>query len=235
MIGASRRGEEPPADLAGGIDAWALAHRDRLRADAALLGKLGLKLDGGNVVEFGPAALSRIVAEKERELGERQRLEALARANFAAQAQTHAAVIDLLDAADLADLAGRVDAVARLRFGLAAGVVALEGPGAAPDGWRGLMQGQLDLLLGSRRAILMGHAPTARGLFAGMGTSIASVAIVRLAPWRSARVGLLAFGADDAGAFAADMGADLVTFLARVTERTAERWPPPTLGPGPPA
>ena len=64
----------------------------------------------------------------------------MARANFAAQAQTHAAVIDLLEARNHSDLGRRVDDLARLRFGLAAGVLALEGPGAAARAGRALVR-----------------------------------------------------------------------------------------------
>ncbi|MDB5428359.1 MAG: hypothetical protein JWR43_2334, partial [Phenylobacterium sp.] len=39
------------------------------------------------------------------------------------------------------------------------------------------------------------------------------------------RQGLLAFGSTDAEGFTEDMGTELVAFLARVVERTAERWP----------
>jgi uncharacterized protein len=74
---------------------------------------------------------------------------------------------------------------------------------------------------------LMGRAPTALGLFGEGARRIGSLALVRVAIWAPARQGLIAFGSADPDAFAADMGADLVTFLARVAERTAERWPPP--------
>ena len=36
---------------------------------------------------------------------------------------------------------------------------------------------------------------------------------------------MLIFAAADPGAFSPEMGAELVAFLARVVERTAERWP----------
>ena len=39
------------------------------------------------------------------------------------------------------------------------------------------------------------------------------------------RQGLLAFGSADPEGFTEDMGTELVAFLARVVERTAERWP----------
>jgi len=203
-----------------------LARPDILREDPALLAQLGLRLDAANVVDFGPLALSRVNAAHQRESGERQRLERVARANFGAQTQTHAAVIDVLASRDLTDLARRVDKLARLRFGLAAGVVALEGPEAAPPGWRPLAQGQVDLVLGPGEGALIGHAPTALGLFGERAREIGSVALVRLSPWTPAKSGVIGFGAGDPGAFSADMGADLLIFLAAVVERTAERWPP---------
>ena len=198
-----------------------------LRDDDALLAELGLRLDVANLVDFGPVALSRLTAAHRRESSERQRLEAVAQANYLAQAQTHAAVIDLLEARNLADLARRIDDLSRLRFGLAAGVLALEGPGGVPAGWRAFIEGQVDLILGPRRLALMGHLPTALGLFGDMAPQIASVALIRMAIWDPARQGVIAFGSADPEAFSDDMGPDLVTFLARVTERTAERWSAP--------
>src|SRR5205085_4928556 len=87
-----------------------------IRDDEGLLGELGLKVAAGNVVDFGPAALARVHAAHQREALQRQQLEELARANFSAQAQTHGAVIDLLEAADHADLASRLDQLAQHRF-----------------------------------------------------------------------------------------------------------------------
>jgi uncharacterized protein YigA (DUF484 family) len=46
-----------------------------------------------------------------------------------------------------------------------------------------------------------------------------------MAIWEPARQGLLAFGSADPNGFTADMGSELVAFLARVVERTTERWP----------
>jgi uncharacterized protein YigA (DUF484 family) len=203
--------------------AWLRGNPEALRDDDALLSELGLRL-AANVVDFGPFALSRINALHQRESTERQRLEAVARANFSAQEQTHAAVVDLLESRNHSDLARRVDELARLRFGLAAGAVALEGPGHVPAGWKALMEGQVDLLLGPRKLARLGLVPTAVGLFADR-VEIGSVALIRLAIWEPARQGVIAFASADPQAFTSDMGADLVAFLARVVERTAERWP----------
>ncbi|MEO8114285.1 MAG: DUF484 family protein [Phenylobacterium sp.] len=197
-----------------------------IRQDDGLMAELGLKVDAANVVDFGPAALARVHAAHQREATVRRQLEATARENFAAQAQVHAAVIDLLESRNHADLARRVDDLAQLRFGLTAGVVALEGPERAPAGWRLLAEGQVDMVLdGHQQLARMGFAPTALPLFGERAEPIRSMAMVRLAIWEPARQGLLAFGSSDPEGFTPDMGAELVAFLARVMERTAERWP----------
>ena len=108
---------------------------------------------------------------------------------------------------------------------LFAGVIGLEGPDRTPAGWRTLAEGGLDLVIGHDRITRMGFQPTALGLFGQRAPQIASMAMVRLAIWQPARVGILAFGSTDPEGFTPDMGSELVAFLARVVERTAERWP----------
>lgn len=197
-----------------------------LTGDHGLLDELGLRVAAGNVVDFGPAALARVHAAHQREATQRQHVEETARANFSAQAQTHGAVVDVLDARNHSDLARRVDELAQQRFGLVAGTVALEADGLPPAGWRRLVEGQVDMILGGpQRLARMGFAPTALGLFGERGEAVKSMAMVRLAMWEPSRQGLLAFGSPDPEGFTEDMGAELVAFLARVVERTAERWP----------
>ena len=199
---------------------------DFLRSDAGLLDELGLKLVAGNVVDFAPAVMARVHAAHQREATQRQQVEETARANFSAQAQTHGAVVDLLDARNHSDLARRVDDLAQQRFGLAAGVIVLETEGLPPAGWRRLVEGQVDMILGGpQRLARMGFAPTALGLFGERADGVRSMAMVRLAIWEPSLQGLLAFGSADPDGFTEDMGAELVAFLARVVERTAERWP----------
>src|SRR4051812_9446722 len=197
-------------------------HPDFLKDDVGFLAELGLTVASGNVIEFAPMA--RVHAAHQREAEQRQQLEEIARANFAAQAQTHGAVVDLLDARDHADLAQRLDHLAQQRFGLACGLIAIEGE-QVPAGWRRLVEGQVDMILGDHGLARMGFAPTALGLFGAQADEIASMAMVRMAIWEPARQGLLVFGSADPEGFTPDMGPELVAFLARVVERTAERWP----------
>jgi uncharacterized protein len=207
------------------VRAFLIDNPQVLREDDELLAHLGLRADAANVLEFGPAALARIQAAHRREAMARKALEDTARANFAAQAQTHGAVVDLLASRSQADLARRVDDLARQRFGLQAGVVCIEDE--APAGWRMLVPGQIDLLIGHGRPAYMGFQPTALGLFGEQAAEIRSMALVRMSLWEPARQGLLAFGSSDEAGFTPEMGAELVAFLARVVERTAERWPAP--------
>jgi uncharacterized protein YigA (DUF484 family) len=177
------------------------------------------------VVEFGPAALARLEAARTREMTARQEIEAVARANFAAQAQTHAMAVDLLEARNNADLARRVDEGARARFGVIAGSLCLEGPGATPFGWRPLPPGLLNLLIGPDGLARMGACGGAAELFGEAAAEVKSAALVRMALWSPVRPGLLAVGSADPDGFTPAMGAELVAVLARVVERTAERWP----------
>ncbi len=200
-------------------------HPGMLRGDADLLAELGLWLRADNIIEFGPAALARLSADKSRERAARRELEITARANFAAQAQTHAAVTDVLDSRNHSDLARRVDEAARARFGLTCGVVALEVPGGVPAGWRPIPAGGVDDILGAGAPSRMGPVQTAAVLFGDQAEAVRSAAMVRLSLWEPQRSGLLVFGSPDESGFTPRMGAELVSFIARVAERTAERWP----------
>lgn len=207
------------------VSAFLREHPGLIREDADLLSDLGLWVKAANIVEFGPAALARLSAAKTREKAARRQLEATARANFAAQAQTHAAVTDLMESRNHADLARRVDEIARLRFGLVAGVIGLEVPGGVPAGWRPLPANGADGLLGEARLALMGSPGAAQALFGEQAEAVESIAMVRTAIWTPARQGVLVFGSPQSEGFTGDMGVELVAFLARVVERMAERWP----------
>ena len=217
---------EAPRIDPGAVRRFLSDNPEFLTGDDGLLDELGLKVAAGNVVEFAPAVMARVHAAHQREASQRQQVEETARANFSAQAATHGAVVDLLDARNHSDLARRVDELAQQRFGLAAGVIAVETEGLPLAGWKMLVESQVDMILGGpQRLARMGFAPTALGLFGARAEDIKSMAMVRMAIWEPSRQGLLAFGSSDAESFTEDMGAELVAFLARVVERTAERWP----------
>ena len=207
------------------VRAWLLSNPDLLTDDRALLEDIGLRHTGRNVVDLGRAALVRLEAVVEREAGQRKAVEQVAEANFAAQTQTHAACLDLLEARNHSDLARRLDAAARARFGLAGAAIALEKPGGVPFGWRALEASRVDQLLGQDGMLWLGPVFEGLELFGAASAEVKSVALVRMSLWSPERPALCAFGSFDAEGFTASMGGELVAFLAGVTARTAERWP----------
>jgi len=212
------------------IRAWLQAHPQTLLDDRSLLEEIGLKPHGRNVVEFGRAALTRLEEAAEREADARKRIESIARANFAAQTQTHVAALDLMEARNPSDLARRLDAVAQGRFGLAAAAIALEKPGGVPFGWRGLEPGGVDSLLGEHGLTWLGPNFDGLNLFGAAEAGVKSVALIRMAPQfpgsdMPARHAVCAFGSPEEDGFTPTMGCELVAFITRVVERTAERWP----------
>ncbi len=208
------------------VRAFLLAHPELLTGDREMLEQLGLIATAPNkVVDFGRAALARLEAKAARESGARRAVEQLARSNFTAQAQTHALVVDLLESRNHTDLARRLDEGARLRFGLVSAIIAIDGPEAAPVGWRKLDDGGVDYLLGEDGLAGMGQDLVSEALFGDAASRIESAAVVRMALWSPARHAVVAFGSPEPDGFTPDMGAELVAFIARVVERTAERWP----------
>ncbi len=231
--------KDQTADLFAGTDdlhwpdvrVWLQANPQLILDDRSLLEEIGLKPHGRNVVEFGRAALTKLEEAAEREADARKRIESIARANFAAQTQTHVAALDLLESKNHSDLARRLDAVAQGRFGLAGAAIAVEKPGGVPFGWRGLEAGGVDLLLGDHGLTWLGPMFDGLDLFGPAKDEVRSVALIRMAPHlggmraEEARHAICAFASPEEEGFAAGMGCELVAFIARVVERTAERWP----------
>lgn len=208
---------------------WLQRHAQLLTEDRALLEELGLAVRPPNVIEFGRPALARLEEAALREAEDRKRVEAIARANFAAQTQTHVATLDLLEARNASDLARRLDAVAQGRFGLACASIALEKPGGIPFGWKALEEGAVDGFLGPDGLSWLGpNFGTLEPVLGPAAESVRSVALIRMAPQFAggdARHALCVFGSLEEDGFTSDMGCELVAFMARVVERVAERWP----------
>ena len=153
----------------------------------------------------------------------------VARANFAAQTQTHVSTLDLMEARNHSDLARRLDGAAQGRFGLAGAAIALEKPGGVPFGWRALEEGDVDNLLGEHGLTWLGPMITGLNFFGAAEDEVKSIALVRMAPHLTPggppRPCICAFGSPEPEGFTPNMGCELAAFLARVVERMAERWP----------
>lgn len=118
--------------------------------------------------------------------------------------------------------------MAQGRFGLAAAALALEKPGPVPFGWRALDDGGVDGLLGEHGLTWLGEPFAGLDLFGAAAHEVKSIALIRMAPQFAgspARHALCAFGSPEPDGFTPQMGCELAAFIARVVERTAERWP----------
>lgn len=208
---------------------WLNAHSERLLEDRTLLEELGLQLQGRNVVDFGRAALTKLEAVVQRETGARKAIEEIARANFAAQTQTHVSALDLMEANNHAELARHLDATCQGRFGLAGGVLAIEKPGAVPFGWKSMEPGRVDALLGDDGLEWLGPNFTGLNLFGPADGEVKSVALVRmklaLPGSEEPRAAICGFGSGEEDGFTPAMGGELIAFITRVVERMAVRWP----------
>ncbi|HWU51032.1 MAG TPA: DUF484 family protein [Asticcacaulis sp.] len=202
-----------------------MKHADSLQGDKALLEALGLQPRQRRLIDFGPAALARLEQRAMKDLDVRRQLELTAKANFDAQSETHALILSLMEARNHADLARRLNEETRKRFGLISAVIALEDTAPVPLGWKTLDYGGVDYIVGEEGLSLLGPEGVCRVLFDDDVRRIKSAAVLRTAMWREGRPGLVAFGSSDDEGFTADMGAELVAFVARVVERVADRWP----------
>ena len=227
MGAADKATDDQPQALAPWpeLRGWLKDNPEHLLADHELLRELELKPAAKNVVEFGPAALSRLEEAVKRESGARRAVEHVARANFAALAQTLVRVLDLLEAKNHSDLAARLDHACQARFGLSAVSICVEKPGVAPFGWKLLPEGGVGKLLGEHGLSWLGPAPAGPQLFGARAEEVKSVALVRMALWSPARHAVIAFGSPEPEGFTPDMGCELIAFVTRVVERVAERWP----------
>lgn len=175
---------------------------------------------GESVVDIATAARNRMQAEIRRLKATNDALISLAKANLAVQAQTHAAVLALLEAETLAaldrKLAGRV--AGALNVDLIRIFIEGHAPmrtaecvlGAAPDLVRALLGDSGERLGPVDRRF-------ADALYGPQAGRQQSEAMVRLDI--AGRTGVLCLAARDHDAFTPEQGSDLLHFLARVIER----------------
>lgn len=177
------------------------------------------------VIDLASRQRARLEAELNRLRASNTALVAMAKANLAAQAQTHGAVLSVLEAPTLAALDRTLAGALAASLGVDCVRVFIEGHAAlpAPQAIRACAPDLVSALLG-RAGERLGPVDTrfADALYAGKASSLRSEAIVRLdiagAP------GVLCLASRDGAMFSPDQGADLIHFLARVLERRIGPW-----------
>lgn len=185
----------------------------------------GTEPQAGNVVDLASAQHSRLRTENARLQATNEALIALARTNLAAQAQTHAAVLAILEADTLGALDRKLAGRAAGALGVDAVRVLIEGhqPLKSAQAIHGAAPGLVDLLLGDAAERLGRTDPRfADALYGPQASRLSSQALCRLEA--AGHQGVLCLAAREPGAFEPEQSADLVHFLARVLERRLALW-----------
>ncbi|VXC85226.1 MULTISPECIES: DUF484 family protein [Oceanicaulis] len=201
------------------------ARPEVITGDPELMAAIRAADSGDSVVDLGQRRQKKLEKDLRKARATSDALIALAKANMAAQAQTHAAVLAILEAEDLSaldhKLAGRVAGA----LSVDAVRVFLEGhsPLKDADAILGCSPELADGLLGddSERLGLV-NGRFADALYGPLGPNMRSEAIARIEI--GGHPGVLCLASRDARAFTADQGADLIHFLARALERRIAPW-----------
>ncbi|MCU0839408.1 MAG: DUF484 family protein [Rhodospirillales bacterium] len=141
------------------------------------------------------------------------------RANLVIQDRTHAAVVTMLEAADLAALIAFVNDHLGPHLGVDRAAIGIEirPNGLFATGLRALPPGEIDRILGEGNIVALKRATRDETLlFGDHAAEIRSAALVRLSLAPVAPDGMLAFGATGEGAFHPQQGTELIRFLARI-------------------
>lgn len=177
----------------------------------------------GRVVDFQAFAIDRLRDELSHIRGAAEDLILTSHSNMSTQTRTHRAVLALLRAQRVSELAQVIqhDLPAFLDVDVAA--LCFEGQGAIP-GTRDLPIGSVDVLIGEGDCGLYEDMPGEPALFGDAAAMVASTALVRLHPGPLLPAGLLALGSRHANTFQAGQGTDLIVFLANVIELATRRF-----------
>ena len=186
---------------------------------------------GDEVFDFQHFQVERLRHDLARATIEHRTLIAASRGNLASQGRVHKAALAILAASSFEQLLQTVSTDLAVLLDVDVVTIGVESSTAAPPGRlnlygiRLLTAGAVDALLGPERGLLM-RADMAgeAALFGGAAGLVRSQALLRLAFGRGAPAGLLCIGSRQPGRFHPGLGAELLTFLARVLGITIAQW-----------
>jgi uncharacterized protein YigA (DUF484 family) len=177
------------------------------------------------VIDLARRQRAKLEAESNRLRASNAELVAMAKANLAAQAQTHSAVLSVLEADTLPALDRKLAGPVASALSVDLARIFIEGHDPLPSGQaiRSCSPGLVTAMLGARPERLGPvDARYADALYAAKASSLRSDALVRLDMGRA--VGVLCLASRDGAAFHTGQGADLLHFFARVMERRLRPW-----------
>ncbi|MGE5504011.1 MAG: DUF484 family protein [Actinomycetota bacterium] len=183
------------------------------------------------VVDMQVFMIDRLRDEVDRVRGAAEHLVHTSRSNMSTQTRTHKAVLAILSAEGMGQLAQAVadDLPALLDVDVATLCFELPGqpiPEMVVPGVLGLPKGSVEKFMGGldRDCALNEEMPGDPLLFGDGSGLVLSSAIVRLSPGGRSPDGVMALGSRHGRTFHAGQATELVTFLARVVETCVRRW-----------
>lgn len=184
---------------------------------------------GAGVIDLQSFMVERLRGEVNRLKEQQRELIGTTRANMNSQNRIHAAVLFLLDAQSFEQLIQTVTSDLAVLLDLDAVSLVIESdeaerPEVAQSGVRIAPPGRVDAWLEGRDAVLRADIYGHPEIFGAQAEFIRSEAMVRLQVSSIAPPGLLAFGSREPDSFHPGQATELVTFLARVTERVLRSW-----------
>lgn len=216
---------EAAADALDDLRGRLRANPDIVTGDPVLMAAVRDALADDSVVDLSQRARQKLERELRRARATNDALIALAKANLAAQAQTHGAVLAVIEAESLIALDRKLSGRAAGALGVDVIRVFIEGHAPLKSGAaiQGCAPDLVDGLVGEA-AERLGPVDTrfADALYGAMGSGLRSEALARLEI--GGRPGVLCLASRDGRAFTPDQGADLLHFLARALERRITPW-----------
>ncbi len=201
------------------------AKPDIVTADSELMGLVRGALASDGVVDLAGRKRDRLETELSRAKASNAALIELSKANLAAQAQCHSAVLAVMEAESLLALDRKLDGRVAGALSVDKVRVLIEGCTPLDDGRAliGCAPDLVDALIGTKAERLGPvDARFADAVYGAQGRGLRSEALVRMDI--AGHPAALCLAARDEAAFTADMGADLLHFLARVLERRITPW-----------
>ncbi|MBI3444927.1 MAG: DUF484 family protein [Magnetospirillum sp.] len=216
------------------VEAYLKAHPDFLVRHPDLLLSLSPPsrwAEDDGVLDMQVFMIDRLRDEIERVRGAAENLIHTSRSNMSIQTRTHRAVLSILGAESMAELAEAVadDLPALLDVDVA--TLCFEIPTEAlaelvVPGVLSLPVGAVAKIMGGedRDCALTEEMPGDPALFADGAGLVQSSAVVRLSPGGRAPDGVMALGSRHGRTFHAGQATELITFLARVAEQSVRRF-----------
>jgi uncharacterized protein len=185
---------------------------------------------GEDVCDFQHFLIERMRGELARVNLEHRTLIAASRGSLASQGRVHKAALAILAASSFEQLLQTVTTDLAVLLDVDIVMLGVESS-AVPStrltlhGIRLLRAGAVDALLGAERSLLLrADQPGEAALFGSAAGLVRSQALLRLSFGRGAPVGLLCIGTRRAGRFHPGLGAELLSFLARVLGIAIAQW-----------